>query len=528
MVRALSLRLQLLLLQALIVCVVTLGAGLVAVWIQESAIRDSYRERMVGVALSIARLPVIVEAFDDPDPSAAIQPVAEVIREASSLTYVVVTDVDGIRFSHPHPDRIGESVSTDPSIPLSGQVWSGTETGTLGESYRVKVPVYADGDTGEDDAGAEIIGSVSVGVLESELAADLQSRLPGLLLAFGGAAVAGVFGAAWVAALIRRRIFGLEPDEIAEMVGERETMLHRLSEGVIRVDHRGIVTSANDAAERIIDRGALRGRRADETLDGPLLQVMEDGEPEGRLVLAGERPVIARSTGLRDDRGRLVGATLLLRDHSELHEALRQMDGQQSLTEGLRAQAHEFANSLHVVSGLLELGAYDDAREFIARVRPGGSLDLGPDAAGLGSELTALLSVKLARSRELDVALEIIADGTPPAEAVGDIVTVVGNLVDNALEACRPGDRLRVTVDATAPAVRIVVDDSGAGVPDSLHDRVFDEGVSTKDARRRARGIGLALVRRVARRRGGEARVSRSPLGGARFEVVLPEPERVS
>jgi two-component system CitB family sensor kinase len=527
-VRALSLRLQLLLLQALIVCVVTLGAGIVTVWIQESAIRDSYRERMVGVALSIARLPVIVEAFDDPDPSVLIQPVAEVIREASALTYVVVTDLDGIRLSHPNPDRIGEGVSTDPSIPLSGQVWSGTETGTLGESYRVKVPIFADGDTRADDEGARVIGAVSVGVLESELAADLQSRLPGLLLAFGGAAVAGVFGAAWVAALIRRRILGLEPDEIAELVGERETMLHRLSEGVIRVDHRGIVTSANDAAERLIARGALSGRRADETLDGPLLQVMEDGEPEGRLVLAGERPVIARSTGLRDDRGRVVGGTLLLRDHTELHEALRGMDGQQSLTEGLRAQAHEFANSLHVVSGLLELGAWDDAREFIAQVRPGGPLDPGPDAAALGSELTALLSVKIARSRELDVALEVVAHGTPAPESIGDLITVVGNLVDNALEACRPGDRLRVTVDATDSSVRVRVDDSGAGVPDALRAHVFDEGVSTKATHSRARGIGLALVRRVARRRGGEARVERSPLGGARFEVVLPVAERVS
>lgn len=524
MVRALSLRLQLLLLQALIVCVVTLGAGIVTVWIQESAIRDSYRERMVGVALSIARLPVIVEAFDDPAPSAAIQPVAEVIREASALTYVVVTDLDGIRLSHPNPDRIGEIVSTDPSIPLSGQVWSGTETGTLGQSYRVKVPVFADG----DDETAPVIGAVSVGVLESELAADLQSRLPGLFLAFGGAAVAGVFGAAWVSALIRRRILGLEPDEIAELVGERETMLHRLSEGVIRVDHRGIVTSANDAAERLIGRGTLAGRRADETLDGPLLQAMEDGEPEGRLVLAGERPVIARSTGLRDDRGRMVGGTLLLRDHSELHEALRSMDGQQSLTEGLRAQAHEFANSLHVVSGLLELGAWDDAREFIARVRPGGPLDPGPDAATLGSEVTALLSVKLARARELDVALDVVAHGTPPPDSVGDLITVVGNLVDNALEACRPGDRLRVTVDADDHAVRVRVDDSGAGVPDALRARVFDEGVSTKGTNARSRGIGLALVRRVARRRGGDARVERSPLGGARFEVVLPAAERVS
>ncbi|MEV8023757.1 ATP-binding protein [Microbacterium sp. NPDC080220] len=523
MPRAMSLRWQLLLLQAFIVCVVIVIAGVVAISLQERSIRESYRERMVGVALSISRLPSIAEAFDDPDPSATIQPLAEVIREASDLTYVVVTDAAGIRYSHPNEDRIGEAVSTDPSAPLSGQVWSGTETGTLGESYRVKVPLYAGG-----AVSGEVIGSVSVGVLESELAADVQSRLPWLLLALGGSAVVGVFGAAGVATLIRRRILGLEPEQIAELVAERETMLHRLSEGVVRVDRDGVVASANDAAVRLLGAGPLIGERASDVLEGPIHEVLVNGEREGRLVLAGERPLIARATGLYDDDGKPVGGTLLLRDHTELHQAVREMDGQQSLTDGLRAQAHEFANSMHVVSGLLELGAWDDARDFIARMQPGGSLDIGAASEQLGPELAALLSAKLARSRELGITFSIDAEGMVPAAVTGDLVTVVGNLVDNAFDACRAGDTLALAVHAGAEGVSVIVEDSGPGVDPALADRVFDEGVSTKDPSARTRGVGLALVRRIARRHSGDVVLSRSALGGARFAVVLPVPARVS
>jgi two-component system CitB family sensor kinase len=103
----------------------------------------------------VAKLPSIVEAFDDPDPSATIQPIADLIAQSTGVTYVVVTDERGIRYSHPNPDMIGQPVSTDPSVPLSGQIYVGTQTGTLGESWRVKVPIYS-------PAGA-IIGTASVG-----------------------------------------------------------------------------------------------------------------------------------------------------------------------------------------------------------------------------------------------------------------------------------------------------------------------------------------------------------------------------
>ena len=122
MIRAMTLRSQLVLLQSVIMLVVIVGAGLAAVVIQERQIRDAYVDRMVGVAYSVAQLPTVLEAFDDPEPSVTIQPIAELIRQSSDVTYVVVTDIDGIRFSHPNPERIGEPASTEPTAALTGEM----------------------------------------------------------------------------------------------------------------------------------------------------------------------------------------------------------------------------------------------------------------------------------------------------------------------------------------------------------------------------------------------------------------------
>lgn len=295
-----SLRLQLLLLQALIDCLVVLATGIVAATLSERQMREAYLDRMIGVALSVAGLPAIKDAFDDVDPAAVIQPIAEVIREASNVTYVVVTDVHGFRFSHTEPLRIGEMVSTDHSIPLAGDVFVGTQTGTLGESWRIKVPVG-----GPDDA---VIGTVSVGILESSLREEFVGGLWGLVLALVAAALIGIFGAAAVTAFIRRRIYRLEPTEIASLVGSRDKMLHGLSEGIVSVDATGRITLANDAARELLALPAsgLAGTRASEVLDASLVAVLEHGESEGQLVLAGERILVARSTGNELD-GRAVG-----------------------------------------------------------------------------------------------------------------------------------------------------------------------------------------------------------------------------
>jgi two-component system CitB family sensor kinase len=522
-----SLRVQLVVLQALIVLVATVLTGAIAASLHATAIREAYKDRLIGVAQSMARLPAVVDALDDPEPASVVQPIAEVIRKASDVTYVVVTDADGIRLSHPDPARIGERVSTDPSIPLAGQTFVGTQRGTLGESWRVKVPIFQPGTH-------IVIGTVSVGVLESQLSSDFLEGVPWLLLAMAVSAVIGVFGAAWVTSIVRRRIFRLEPAEIATLVDQRETMLHRIGEGVVTVRADGVITVVNDAAERLLGRSDLVGHRADDVLEPTLLDVLHRGEPEGELVLVGERVLIARSTGARLD-GAAVDATLLIRDHTELHAALREMDGAHSLTEGLRAQAHEFANTMHVVSWLLESGDRDEALDYIASVTGGGTM-AGGRAELLGEpELAALLAVKTAQARELGITLEVddATGGADLPKGIGhDLVTLVGNVVDNAMEACGMGDRIRVRAEQAAapdgsPRLRLLVDDDGPGVPAADRERVFESGVSTKAVTASGphrRGIGLALVQRVARRRGGSAVVEESPLGGARVRIELPLP----
>ena len=520
-----TLGMQLLLLQVAIVLTTVVGTGVTAMWLQEQQLRDAYQDRMIAVAQSVAGLPAITEAFDDADPAATIQPVAEVIRRASDVTYVVVANDRGIRYSHPNPDRIGEKVSTDPAIPLSGEIYVGTQTGTLGESWRVKVPIF--------DGDGEVMGQVSVGILESELRADFVGGLSGLLAALVVAAVIGVVGSAWIGRVIRRRIYGLEPDEIRAMLETREAMLHGIREGLIAVDDRGLIVLMNDAAARLLDipeAGRVLGSPVDSVVDDELARFITSGEDRETPVLSGERVLLVHGDRVRVD-GRDVGSIAILRDRTELEATLRELEGAQGLAEGLRAQSHEFSNKLHVVSGLLELGHVDAAIAFIERVGSGGALSALDEHDGIADvETAALVLAKRTRAQELGMSLELDSGSHLDAAAADvprtELLTVIGNLLDNAIEACVLGGRITLSVrDDEEPGVVVVlVDDDGPGVPPGRREAIFAPDVSGKvaTAGKARRGIGLTIVQRVSARLGGSVTVGDSPAGGARFTVRLP------
>lgn len=525
-----KLRTQLLLLQLAIVLVAVVGTGLVATGMQEQQLRNAYRERMVAVSESIARLPVIINAFDDEDPSATIQPVAEVLRKASDLTYIVVTDSQGIRYSHPNPEEIGQHVSTDPTSVLEGKPYYGTQTGTLGTTWRVKLPIF-----GPDGS---VIGIVSTGVLETQLQGEYLGNSFLLFLTIGGATIFGVIGAAWVSSVIRKRIHGLEPDEIVGLLETREAMLHGVREGIVAVDDSGRIALINDAAAGLLGIDPTRlvvGLPADEVLDPELMRLVTDSSTEPRLVLSGERVLLVRRDVATIDH-RPVGALLILRDNTELHAVLRDLDGAQDLADGLRAQAHEFANKLHVISGLLELGHTDEVVAFIERAGNGGTLTSVTGSTGIKDlEVAALILVKQTRARELGTTTVVdpasTLDGPAIATLRNDLLTVIGNLLDNAIEACTSDGRvtLSIMMDSQGPErenVVVVVTDNGPGIAPELRQRVFEPGFSSKSASpttfSTGRGIGLALVKRVVERHGGTVRVEDAADRGTRFTVRLP------
>src|SRR6478672_7686023 len=428
MVHRIPLRFQLVALQLGIVLAVLTAVGAVTIRMQEAQLRDAYKGRLIGVAESVARLPSVIDAFGTSSPAQTIQPIAEVIRQASNVTYVVVTDRHGVRQSHPNPEEIGKPVSTDPSVPLSGEIYVGTQTGTLGESWRVKVPIF-------DRAGA-VIGSASVGVLESTLAADLHEDMPQLFGWLLGAALLSSLGAMYVSKLVWRRIYKLEPEDIAALLETRDAMLHGLGEGMVAVDADGRVALVNDEARRLLAlAGDITGTPAAASLEPAVLRLLSAGSATEELVLSGERILLGKVNAATVD-GREVGKVLILRDRTELHTVLRDRDGAVDVTQALRAQAHEFANKLHVISGLLELGQQDKAIAYLGRSHNDAVFANRPLAAGITDHgVQALLIAKSTVCAERGIEIIVSPDSVCTPDASGDVITVLGNLIDNAVDA---------------------------------------------------------------------------------------------
>lgn len=517
MLHNIPLRFQLVALQLAIVLVVLTAVGAVTIRMQEQQLRDAYQGRLIGVAESVARLPSVMDAFRSRYPAETIQPIAEVIRQASNVTYVVVTDEHGLRYSHPNPAEIGKPVSTDPSVPLSGQIYVGTQTGTLGESWRVKVPIF-------DDSGKTVIGSVSVGVLESTLAEDLNEDLPQLFGWLLGAALLSSLGAMYISRLVWRRNYKLEPEDIASLLKTRDAMLHGLGEGLVAVDSEGKVALVNDEARRLLAVGEdVVGAPAETALEPGIHGLLAAGSATEKMVLSGERILLGKVNSARVD-GREVGKVLILRDRTELHRILRDRDGALDVTQALRAQAHEFANKLHVISGLLELGQHSKAIEYLGRSHSEAAVVNRPLAPGITDHgVQALLIAKSTVCAERGIEIVVHPESTCSPDGTGDVITVLGNLIDNAVDAAGYDSTINVRLQHGPDGeTSIMVEDDGPGIPEAEWRAVFEAGVTTKaQPAGNTRGLGLALVRRVAERRNGHATVARSGLGGARFTVVF-------
>ncbi|MBM9468554.1 sensor histidine kinase [Nakamurella leprariae] len=546
---------QLLLLQlAVVTAVVGLGFSLFGTLLDRQ-LSTEYGQRALAVARSTAENPVVRDAVarwaaDDraaPETgtelaTGAVQQQAEAVRGRTGALFVVVTDDRGIRLAHPDPTQLGRPVSTDPSVPLAGGEEVVEQRGTLGESARAKVPVFA------PDGSGVVVGAVSVGIDADVLASALRADL---LIAAGYAAAAlglGTVASVLLGRRLRRLTLGLEPEEMAGLVSEHEAVLGGIAGAVVAVDATGRITVANDEARRLLGARIGPGRTLDDAdVPAPLRHAISDrlrtaapttapiDQPllvvtGGRVLVCSVRPV---SRGARD-----LGVVLSARDRTEIESLTRQLDAVQTMSSALRAQRHEFANRLHVVHGLIAAGRSVEADEYVRTLL--GSGPLGTLLDGLEAvrdpSVQAFLSAKAAHFRERAVDLRIGAQTWLP-ELVTDpvaVTTVLGNLLDNAIDAAVdaattergpvPDRWVDVELLSDAGTLYVTVADSGPGVPEALRERLFEPEV-TGHPIGSGRGLGLSLVRQVARATGGDVWLA-EPGGdgsaGAVFVARLP------
>ncbi|MET0304492.1 MAG: ATP-binding protein [Microbacteriaceae bacterium] len=512
------LRRRLLALELGIVIAVVVIVSAVLVVVEERQITDETADRTLAVATQMADLPIVQDALSGASGRDGVQAFADTISTSADVTYVVIADMDGVRLSHPDEDRVGLPTSTDHSLIRQGETFVGIEEGTLGPTLRAKVPVELDG---------EIIGTVSVGVLQSDIRGELLESVIVIAPWILGATAIGSLLAAGVTRAIRRRIYGVEPDEVTALLQSQQALLSSVRDGVVAIDPDESIVLVNDEARRLlgVDDSAT-GRPMHEVLDDDLVELLrEDAEDAAgdRYVLAGERVLLAARSDATVD-GLPAGRTLTLRDRTEIERTLRELEGQRSLADALSSQSHEFANRIHVISGLVAMDEPEALRTYLA--------DLGSEVARVASpisgapRLSAMIGTLTAVARDAGVTIEVdpASDVDAAAADDDDLLTVVGNLVGNALDATGDGGRIRVLVSATGERSLVRVDDDGPGIPAALRDRVTHRGFSTKTGGADApdpvhRGIGLALVSRIAERRSGTLLIAESPWGGARVET---------
>ncbi|MEU6099869.1 sensor histidine kinase [Streptomyces flaveolus] len=482
---------------------------------------DQAMRRALAIAQTTAQQPQIVRDLrgTPPTPGGPVQRETERIREATKAEYVVVMDRQGVRWSHTDPARIGSVVSTDPGQALAGREVMEIDDGTLGRSARGKVPLR--------DSDGDIVGAVSVGIAYDSVRARLIHAIPGLLAYAGGALAVGALAAWLIARRVQRQTRDLAFSDIAGLLAEREAMLHGIREGVVALDRGGRVRLLNDEAQRLLGIGSEAvGRSPDEALGAGRTADVLAGRVTGTdlLTVRGQRVLVANRMPTDDG-----GAVATLRDRTELEQLGRELDSTRGLIDALRAQDHEHANRMHTLLGLLELEMYDDAVDFVGEVVGDHRATAEQITERIRDPLLAALLVgKATVAAERQVALWV-SDRTRLPDRLVDprgLVTVVGNLVDNALDAVAGTSHARVEVELRAEgrAVTLTVRDTGPGVPREHRELVFTEGWSTKEPpAHRRRGIGLSLVRRLAERQGGSATVRAAHGGGAEFVVVLPE-----
>lgn len=489
--------------------------------------------RMAGIANSIAASPLVLEAAASPDPSALLQPYAMDVMAAADVDFITIMATDRTRWTHPRPEELGRPYIGSIDAALQGGELTEVTAGTLGPSVRTIVPV-------KDDAGkvrALVAAGVTVGTVDVAFAA----RLPALL-AIGLALLLGGSWASWLLGRYLRRVTrGWGPEQLAQLFAYYESVLHSVREGLVLIDTKGRVVMYNDQAAELLgldEAGSKDPTRPPAMADLPLDEGLRDLFESGRttkdeIVLTGSRvlvvnqgPAIGPETPDRHGRNPVYGTVATLRDRTEIESLGNELETMRTLSDALRAQTHEHANRLHTVVSLLELGRTREALDFATRDLEL-SQQLTDEMVGSVGEpvLSALVMGKVAEAHERGVQLDVatLGSGTAAGIAVQDLVTILGNLLDNAIDAAAEGApprRVELTVESDEEGLDIAVHDTGAPLEAAAAGNIFRHGYSTKPAGPGGRGIGLALVRQAVQRLGGTLAINGRR--GAKFEVFLP------
>ena len=508
-----------------------LGALVIITWLMVSMLVSSILEEYIGrnalnVSKTVSLTTVVHEGLKNKN-STQIQLYAESVRKATGARFVVVGDHEGRRYSHPVPERIGKLMvgGDNPRALERGEAYVSKAVGTLGPSMRGKVPIFAN--------SGKVIGVVSVGYLQETVESVTEGYLQRVLLWVFGLFLLGGIGTWLIARNVKQSIFGLEPVEIARLFRERNAILDSIREGVVAINDKGQVTMLDHEAAKIlkIPPESGIGTSIESILPQTrMLEVLKSGEEQfdQEMIIGGIEVIVNRVPIWQNDR--VAGVVSSFRRKDEIDRMAQELTQIQEYSEVLRTQTHEYSNKLHTLAGLIQLGSHQEALDLIGRETSGYQELLGTLAETVPEPLlSAIILGKYNRAQELRINFQLDPESRmidiPKKINREKIVTILGNLLENALEAAQEntsGKRMvQLSMTDFGNDLIFEVEDSGSGIEDESVDLSLQHGFTTKSGT--GRGIGLSLVHENLKYLGGHLTVVRSSLGGMRFTIYIPK-----
>ena len=508
-----------------------LGALVSITWLMVSMLVSSILEEYIGrnalnVSKTVSLTTVVHEGLKNKN-STQIQLYAESVRKATGARFVVVGDHEGRRYSHPVPERIGKLMvgGDNPRALERGEAYVSKAVGTLGPSMRGKVPIFAN--------SGKVIGVVSVGYLQETVESVTEGYLQRVLLWVFGLFLFGGIGTWLIARNVKQSIFGLEPVEIARLFRERNAILDSIREGVVAINDKGQVTMLDHEAAKIlkIPPESGIGTSIESILPQTrMLEVLKSGEEQfdQEMIIGGIEVIVNRVPIWQNDR--VAGVVSSFRRKDEIDRMAQELTQIQEYSEVLRTQTHEYSNKLHTLAGLIQLGSHQEALDLIGRETSGYQELLGTLAETVPEPLlSAIILGKYNRAQELRIIFQLDPESRmidiPKKINREKIVTILGNLLENALEAAQENTSGKRTVQLSMTDfgndLIFEVEDSGPGIEDESVDLSLQHGFTTKSGT--GRGIGLSLVHENLKYLGGHLTVVRSSLGGMRFTIYIPK-----
>jgi sensor histidine kinase regulating citrate/malate metabolism len=489
-----SLATQAIALQILVIAVVVLVGSALALFDARNDGDAAARQQVLGIATALADSPSTAAAIESGTATVTLQPVTEAVRKNTDIAFITIMAPDRTRFTHTDPTQIGGKYIGTIEPALQGHTFTEVYTGTLGPSIRAVAPVR--------DQSGRVVGLVSAGILQQSLAERWRSQVPIIAAVSLGALVIALVGVWAIRRRLLRQTHGLRPDELRVMYEHHDAILHSVSEGLIVIDRNGVAL-VNDEARRLLSLPPGPVERSD------LPEFLHTSNPGARdeVHVTHDRVLVVNRSRVSDSDSEVV----TIRDRTELQGALGELSSLKVLTDTLRSQAHEAANKLHTIVTMVEMGRADEAVKFATH-----ELELSQQlvdrlsSAVAEPALVALLLGKTAQADERGIELTVTEETHLPADAdevplTGqEMVTVLGNLIDNAMDACDRDDPwVEVTVSQDNGTLLMRVADSGTGMDANTFEKAMQRGYSTKGADPEQHGLGLALVAQVVKRHNG-------------------------